>query len=113
MPERYSIDITPTARRHMTNFYDYILEDSGYSNAADDWLDQLTENLLSLEVFPARHPLIAREPFRSEGIHMFPIRNYIAYYTIHNSEQIVRIIAITHSRQDQWRILHETETEEL
>ena len=110
MPEHYYVDVTPTARRHITHFYDYILEDTGYSSAADDWLDCLTDCLMSLETFPARHQLIPREPFRSEGIHMFPIRNYIAYYKIYDSERLVRIIALTHSRQDQWRILRETES---
>ena len=64
-------------------------------------LDTLQEEIASLDQFPNRVPLTEEEPWRSQGIHKFPVKNYLIYFWVDEETKKVQIIGAVYGRKDQ------------
>ena len=64
-------------------------------------LDTLQEEIASLDQFPNRIPLTEEEPWRSQGIHRFPVKNYLVYFWVDEETKKVQIIGAVYGRKDQ------------
>ena len=64
-------------------------------------LDTLQEEISSLDQFPNRVPLTEEEPWHSQGIHKFPVKNYLIYFWIDEETKKVQIIGAVYGRKDQ------------
>ena len=64
-------------------------------------LDTLQEEIASLDQFPNRIPLTEEEPWRSQGIHKFPVKNYLIYFWVDEETKKVQIIGAVYGRKNQ------------
>ena len=64
-------------------------------------LDTLQEEIASLDQFPNRVPLTEEEPWRSQGIHKFPVKNYLIYFWVDEETKKVQIIGAVYGRKNQ------------
>ena len=64
-------------------------------------LDTLQEKIASLNQFPNRVPLTEEEPWRSQGIRKFPVKNYLIYFWVDEKTKKVQIIGAFYGRKDQ------------
>lgn len=64
-------------------------------------LDTLQEEIASLDQFPNCIPLTEEEPWHSQGIHKFPVKNYLIYFWVDEETKKVQIIGAIYGRKDQ------------
>ena len=67
--------------------------------------------ILSLENMPHRISLTDEEPWRSEGIHKMPVKNYLVYFWINEIKNMVYITAVIYSQREQKRQLSKMKME--
>ena len=98
---------THTARQDLREIYEYI----AFSLLAADTARSLTERIMadirSLESFPERNPLYKQEPWRSQGLRVLPVKNYLVFYTVKNETETISIARILYGGRDISRQLEE------
>ena len=64
-------------------------------------LDTLQEEIASLDQFLNRVPLTEEEPWHGQGIHKFPVKNYLIYFWVDEETKKVQIIGAVYGRKNQ------------
>lgn len=105
MSDRYTVKVTLQAQIQLKETINYIRYTLQAPDTALKMLDTLNSEFASLALFPARVPLVEEEPWRSQGIHKFSIKNYLIYFWVDENIKAVQIIGIVHGRRDQRRQL--------
>lgn len=101
MSEIYEVKITTQAQEQMVEIIDYISYELFAPDAANNLLDKLEENILSLSEFPERYQLIEKEPWRTEGIRKIVVNNFFIYYWIDKAEKKVQVTAVIYEKRNQ------------
>ena len=101
----YILKFSADAEQMLETMYQYIRNEATSIEAARKWLSELREACSGLTLFPSRYPLVSRNPWKALGLRKRPLGNYIIYYRILDDVKEVHVVAITHSRQNQWRAL--------
>ena len=101
MPEKYMVKITTQAQEQLKEMISYINYTLQARGTAMKMLDTLQEEIASLDQFPNRVPLTEEEPWRSQGIHKFPVKNYLIYFWVDEETKKVQIIGAVYGRKDQ------------
>lgn len=100
----YRVQVTNEAEKDIFAALDYI-EDVLYNRKAATDLSVLVERtILSLDVFPHRHPLCNDQVLQAHGVRYVPVKNYILLYTIVEAKQQVNILAFVFGKR-QWQAL--------
>ncbi|MBR5344551.1 MAG: type II toxin-antitoxin system RelE/ParE family toxin [Clostridia bacterium] len=97
----YKVVITPFAEAALQATYGYIRLELLAEQAADDWLDLMEREIFNLFCLPGRYPLVRREPWHSEGIHVQPVKGYNIYYWINEEQWKVFVIDVVNHRIQQ------------
>ena len=101
MPEKYTVKITQQAQEQIREIISYIRFTLQAPETAMKMLDTLQEEIASLDQFPNRVPLTEEEPWHSQGIHKFPVKNYLVYFWVDEKTKKVQIIGAVYGRKDQ------------
>lgn len=101
MPEKYTVKITQQAQEQIREIVSYIRFTLQAPETAMKMLDTLQEEIASLDQFPNRVPLTEEEPWHSQGIHKFPVKNYLVYFWVDEKTKKVQIIGAVYGRKDQ------------
>ena len=78
----YEIKITRQAFEQLAEIRDYIAHELLAPESAEQLMETFRREIASLNEFPGRIPLTEEEPWRSEGIHRMPVRNFLVYFWI-------------------------------
>lgn len=92
MPEKYTVKITQQAQEQIREIISYIRFTLQAPETALKMLDTLQEEIASLDQFPNRVPLTEEEPWHSQGIHKFPVKNYLIYFWVDEETKKVAIL---------------------
>lgn len=65
----------------------------------------LGAEMASLASMPKRVKLVDEEPWRSAGVRVKAVKNYLVYFWIDESEMIVQVFAIIYAKRDQIKTL--------
>lgn len=100
---------TDTARRDLREIYEYI----SYTLLVPDTAKAISEKIMrevrSLECLPERNPLYRDEPWHSQGVRFFRVKNYLVFYTVNLDAGTVSIARIMYGGRDVSRQLEETQ----
>lgn len=99
--EEYTVLMTPQAEEQLQEIVRYIADTLQEPIAAIRLLDTLENEIDSLSIFPARAALTEEEPWRSYGIHKIPVKNYLIYFWIDETDKTVHITAVIYGKRDQ------------
>lgn len=99
--EEYTVLMTPQAEEQLQEIVRYIANTLQEPIAAIRLLDTLENEIDSLSIFPARAALTEEEPWRSYGIHKIPVKNYLIYFWIDETDKTVHITAVIYGKRDQ------------
>lgn len=105
---QYEVKLTPQAVEQIQETVSYISRILLEPEIAKRWADLLQKEILSLNLMPARYPLIEEEPWRTWGIHKMTVKNFLVYYLIDDVNKTVTITAIIYGRRDQLTALTDT-----
>ncbi len=90
----YSVKITNQAGEDLKAIYEYIaFELNSYENA-EAQLSRLEENILKLNEMPYRFKAYEKEPWKTRGLRMMPVDNYLVFYIPNDDTRTVTIIRI-------------------
>lgn len=101
----YEVRITLQAQAHLREIRDYIAQKLLAPEAAKNTVQRLGTVMASLSQMPNRVPLIEEEPWRSEGVRVRAVRNFLIYFWVNEVEKTVQIIAVIYARRDQTSVL--------
>ena len=101
----YEVRITLQAQAHLCEIRDYIAQKLLAPEAAKNTVQRLGTVMASLSQMPNRIPLIEEEPWRSEGVRVRAVRNFLIYFWVNEAEKTVQIIAVIYARRDQTSVL--------
>ena len=69
-------------------------------DAAVGQLDRLEEAIGKLDHMPGKHQRYEKEPWRSRGLRVFPVDNYLVFYIPDTELQIVTVIRVMYGGRD-------------
>ena len=97
----YSVKLTANAVAQLSESMAYISKVLLAPDTAISWADHLKKAISGLDTLPLRFPLIDVEPWSSKGIRKMPVKNYIVYYLVDETDKTVWVTAVVYSRRDQ------------
>lgn len=97
----YTVKITSQAEEQIQEIIHYIVNELNAPDAALRLLDTLEKSFASLTSFPQRIALTNEEPWRSNGIHRLPIKNFLVYFWINEQKKLVQITAVIYAKCNQ------------
>ena len=107
MSKKYRVELTTLAQEQIYEITEYIIDNYQAPETADRFLDGLKSELSKLDTMPERAKLIEKEPWHSKGVHKYVIGNYIAYFLIDDSMNIVYVTAVVLDKRNQKKQLTE------
>ena len=102
---KYELHITRAAENDLNEAADYIEFVLMSPQAADHLLDAVEETLPTLSEFAERHALVDDPVLKAWGIRFVQIKNYLAFYTIDESEKRVYIVRFLYGKRNWISIL--------
>ena len=102
---QYEVRITNQAQDQLRSIRNYIAQDLASPQAAADTLRALRDAMASFARMSNRVRLVDEEPWRSEGIRMCIVGNFLLYLWVNESEKTVQIIAVCYARRDRSKVL--------
>ena len=103
----YQLHITLTAEHDMIYAADYIKFTLKNATAADNLLDTVAKQILSLSDLPQRFRLVDDPVLAGWGIRFIQINHYLAFYTIDEEKQIVFIVRFLYQKSNWTSILQQ------
>ena len=103
----YSIIISEPAEQDIRKAVIYIDEELQNRTAAESFLDDVDNAVLSLTDMPLRYPLVADDKLANLGIRSFSVHNYLVFYVVRKKTKTVVIERVLYKRRAWETILKE------
>ncbi|MBR5344540.1 MAG: type II toxin-antitoxin system RelE/ParE family toxin [Clostridia bacterium] len=101
----YRIHITKTAEADMNSAIDYIEQVLFNPQAADNLLDETDAQIQNLSNYPAKYPLVDDPVLKAQGIRFVPVKNYLVFYRISETDKTIHIVRFLYARRNWVSIL--------
>ena len=96
----FDVQISEQADNDLRGIFEYIAFELLAPENAAGQLDRLEEAISKLDHMPEKYRRYEREPWRSRGLRVFPVDNYLVFY-IHDEEtKIVTVIRVMYGGRD-------------
>ncbi len=96
----YEIEITEQADSDLRGIFEYIAFELQSPENANGQLKRLEKQILSLDMMPERHRKYEKEPWKSRGLRILPVDNYVVLYIPDNDRKVVTILRIMYNRRN-------------
>ena len=106
----WEVEFTDHARQDLRDILDYITYELQEPQIAVKLVRQITNEILSLNQMPMRYRLYDEEPWQSQGLRCFPVKNYLIFYYPDETKSTVYAVRVIYGGRDISRQLSETET---
>lgn len=67
---------------------------------ASGQLDRLEEQILSLDTIPERYRKYEKEPWKTRGLRVLPVDNYVILYIPDSDKKVVTILRVMYAGRD-------------
>lgn len=96
----YQVNITGQAEADLRGIFEYIAHELRSEQNAAGQLGRLEKAILALDQMPERYRVYEKEPWRSRGLRVMPVDNYLAFYILCRDTQRVEIIRVMYGGRD-------------
>lgn len=96
----YEIITTDQADADLRSIYEYIAFELLLPDNAPGQLGRLEEHIVGLEEFPEKFRNYEKEPWRSRGLRVMPVDNYLVFYIPDKDAGIVTVIRVMYVGRD-------------
>ncbi len=96
----YEVVTTEQAESDLRGIYEYIAFELLSPENAAGQLDRLEENILGLETFPEKFRGYEKEPWKSRGLRIMPVDNYLVFYISDKEAETVTVIRVMYDGRD-------------
>ena len=76
----YEAEVSQQADSDLRGIFEYIAFELQSLENASGQLDRLEEQILSLDTMPERYRKYEKEPWKSRGLRVLPVDNYVVLY---------------------------------
>ena len=76
----YEVELSEQADSDLREIFEYIAFELQSPENASGQLDRLEEQILSLDIMPERYRKYENEPWKSRGLRVLPVDNYVIFY---------------------------------
>lgn len=104
----WDVKFTDQARRDLRDILDYISYELQEPQVAVKLVRSITKEILSLDQMPMRYRLYEKEPWKSQGLRCFPVKNYLIFYYPEETSNTVYAVRVIYGGRDISRQLSET-----
>lgn len=109
----FDVQISEQADRDLRGIFEYIAFKLLAPENAAGQLDRLEEAISKLDCMPEKFRRYEREPWRSRGLRVVPVDNFLVFYIPDMENQIVTVIRVMYGGRDVDKELrHHTSYEE-
>ena len=96
----FRVVITRQAEIDLCGIYEYIAYELHAPQSANGQLTRLEEAIFDLDEMPRRYKSYDKEPWRSRGLRVMPVENYLVYYIPDYDSMLVTIIRVMYGGRD-------------
>lgn len=106
----WEVEFTDQARHDLRDILDYVTYKLLEPQVAVELVRQITKEILSLNQMPMLYRLYDEEPWKSQDLRCFPVKNYLIFYYPNETKNTVYAVRVIYGGRDISRQLNETET---
>ena len=96
----FDVQISEQAEMDLRGIFEYIAFDLQAPENAARQLDRLEDAISKLDNMPEKYRRYEREPWRSRGLRVFPVDNYLVFYIPNMETEVVTVIRVMYSGRD-------------
>ena len=96
----YEVEVSEQADNDLRGIFEYIAFELQSPENASGQLDRLEEQILSLDTMPERYRKHEKEPWKSRGLHVLPVDNYVVLYISDIDKRVVTILRVMYAGRD-------------
>ena len=96
----FKVKLTKQAENDLRSIFEYIAYELFSPQAAAGQLDRLEKSILNLDSMPEKFRTYEKEPWRSRGLRVMPIDNYLVFYIPDHDTATVTVIRIMYGGRD-------------
>ena len=101
----FDVQISEQADNDLRGIFEYIAWELLAPENAAGQLDRLEEAISKLDHMPEKFRRYEREPWRSRGLRVFPVDNYLVFYIPDMETKIVTVIRVMYGGRNADREL--------
>ena len=102
----YEVEVSEQAGRDLREIFEYIAFELQSPENASGQLDRLEEQILSLDTMPERYRKYEKEPWKSCGLRVLPVDNYVVLYIPDSDKKVVTILRVMYAGRDIYNQLN-------
>ena len=102
----YEVEVSEQADSDLREFFEYIAYELQSPQNASGQLDRLEEQILSLDTMPERYRKYEKEPWKSCGLRVLPVDNYVVLYIPDSDKKVVTILRVMYAGRDIYNQLN-------
>ena len=96
----FEVEVSEQADSDLRGIYEYIAFELQSPKNASGQLDRSEEQTLSLDTMPERYRRYEKEPWKSRGLRVLPVDNYVVLYIPDCGKKVVTILRVMYSRRN-------------
>ena len=96
----YEVEVSQQADSDLREIFEYIAFELQSPKNASGQLDRLEKQILSLNTMPERYRKYEKEPWKSRGLRVLPVDNYVVLYISDSNKKVVTILRVMYTRRD-------------
>ena len=101
----YRVEVSEPAENDLREIIRYISLQLSAPATALKMLDSIESAIAKLSGMPKGHPLVNDDRLSQMGYRELIVKNYIVFYTINETEKVIDVERILHTRRDWLSIL--------
>ena len=96
----YEVELSEQADSDLRGIFEYIAFELQSPENAIGQLDRLEEQILSLDTMPERYRKYEKEPWKTRGLRVLPVDNYVVLYIPDSDKKVVTILRVMYAGRD-------------
>ena len=96
----YEVEVSKQADSDLRGIFEYIAFELQSPENASGQLDRLEEQILNLDTMPERYRKYENEPWKSRGLRVLPVDNYVVLYITDSNKKVVTILRVMYAGRD-------------
>lgn len=96
----YEVELSEQADNDLRGFLNILHLNCNPLKMQAGQLDRLEEQILSLDIMPERYRKYENEPWKSRGLRVLPVDNYVIFYIPDSNKKVVTILRVMYAGRD-------------
>ena len=94
------VEVSEQADNDLRGIFEYIAFELQSPENSSGQLDRLEEQILNLDTMPERYRKYEKERWKSRGLRVLPVDNYVVLYIPDSDKKVVTILRVMYAGRD-------------